>query len=116
MSSDTSKLPSRNELPDVLREMMQADRFEDVIELMVSLVDQMSETHARALLDLKLALKARYGRQSEKLSEEQLELLVDSATEIISERASPVAEEELSQPPSTYTVWPVTKSEAFEAR
>jgi transposase len=98
MSSSASELPARNELPEVLRNLMGAGRFEDVIELVVSLVDRMSDSHARALLDLKLALRARYGRRSEKLSEEQLELLAESAAEVLTDGTAGGEEAELTQP------------------
>ena len=62
---------------------MESGGFDDVVDLVVALFDQLSEAHARALLELKRALRARFGPKSEKISAEQLELLA----ELVHERA-----------------------------
>jgi transposase len=98
MPSSSSELPSRNELPELLRSMIEGGRVEETIDLVVRVIDQISEAHARTLLDLKRALKARYGRRSEKLSEEQLELVAEGAAEIVLGAAPSMSEEALSQP------------------
>jgi transposase len=82
-----------------LRELMAEGRHDDVVALVLAVIDRMSEAHAQALYELKRALKERYGRRSEKLSEEQLELLAETMLEIARAQAGTVrSDEALTQP------------------
>jgi len=76
-SSSSTTPASREELRALLEALVDQKRSAEVIALFFETIDRISEAHARTLLDLKRALKERYGRKSEKLSEEQLELLAE---------------------------------------
>ncbi len=58
--------------------MIAAGRVDDMIQGVTTLLDGMAERHARDLLRLKQELRRRYGRSSERLSEDQLALVFEA--------------------------------------
>jgi transposase len=87
--------PSREELRELLRLLVDERRTDDVLALFFETIDRISEAHARTLLELKQAIKARYGRRSEKLDDEQLELLAEMVWDMGKRH---VPDREVSQP------------------
>ena len=81
--------PSVTDLPAWLRGMIAKQRFEDLVQGVVSLVDAMAERHAKTLLEFKQAMRQRYGRRSEQLSDAQLELLFGLLQEQVAEQQTP---------------------------
>ena len=78
--------PTAYTLPEWMRTRGASD---EVVTGVTALVDGMAERHARALLELKRALRARFGRSSEKISPDQLELLFDLMEERTREECVP---------------------------
>jgi len=63
-----------------MRQLLEAGRGEEAIELLLGLLGQLREAHSSTAVRLKHALRQLYGRKSEKASAGQLQLLLELLT------------------------------------
>lgn len=84
---------SRTELRQFLKKKLVEGAVDEVVDEMLSILDRLQNAHLRDLWRLKQELKRRFGRRSEKISEDQLQLVFEAFLGHVQHRATPPDED-----------------------